>query len=128
MSVTQEFIFTPFGSMANQQCLRAIQAADIFVHTLITAALAVAGPLYAKLPYHTSILTGEGWALELLNGHPKRMHTELGMHVPVFHQLVLELQKMGLMPSKHVSLEEQLAIFLYASVTELSIWHLSERF
>jgi hypothetical protein len=42
--------------------------------------------------------------------------------------LVIELQEIGLGPSKHVSLEEQLAIFLYASVTGLSIRHLGERF
>jgi hypothetical protein len=114
--------------MADQQRFCAIQAAGIFVHTLVTGAIAFARPLYAKIAYHTSILTGEGWVLELLNGHPERMHTELGMRVPVFRQLVLELQEIGLGPSKHVSLEEQLAIFLYASVTGLSIRHLGERF
>ena len=114
--------------MADQQCLHAIQAAGVFVHTLVTGAIAFAGPLYAKIAYHTSILTGEGWVLELLNGHPERMHTELGVRVPVFCQLVLELQEIGLGPSKHVSLEEQVAIFLYASVTGLSIRHLGEHF
>ena len=34
-------------------------------------------------PYHTSILSGEGWLLELLTGHPERIHTELGMHSEV---------------------------------------------
>ncbi|KAH9970719.1 hypothetical protein BGW80DRAFT_1124075, partial [Lactifluus volemus] len=78
-----------------------------------TGAITFSQPLYAKLAYHTSILTGEGWVLELLYGHPGRMHTELGMRVPVFRQLVLELEGIGLGPSKYVSLEEQLAIFLY---------------
>ena len=87
-----------------------------------------AQPLYANLVYHTSILTGQGWVLELLNGHPEWMHTELGMCVPVFCQLVLELREIGLGPSKHISLEEQLAIFLYASVTGLSVQHLGEHF
>ena len=102
--------------------------AGIFVHTLVAGAIAFAEPLYAKVPYHTSILTGEGWVLELLDGHPERMHTELGVRVPVFRKLVLELQEVGLGPSKHVSLEEKVAIFLYASVTGLSIRHLGERF
>ena len=35
---------------------------------------------------------------------------------------------MGHTDSKFVSLEEQLAIFLYASVTGLTSWHLGERF
>lgn len=103
--------------------------AGIFVHTLVASAIiAYAGPYYDKIPYHTSILTGEGWVLELLDGHPKRMHTELGVHVPVFRQLILELQEVGLGPSKHISLEEKVAIFLYASVTGLSVRHLAERF
>jgi hypothetical protein len=114
--------------MANPQQLHVIQAAGIFVHTLISGAIAFSEPLYAKIAYHTSILTGEGWVLELLNGHPEWMHTELGVCVPVFRKLVLELQEAGMGPSKHVSLEEQVAIFLYASVTGLSIRHLGERF
>jgi len=123
------FMRCPVNSMADQQCrCHAIHAAGVFVHTLITGAIAFSGPLYTKLPYHTSILTGKGWILELLNGHLEWMHTELGMCVPVFRQLVLELLEIGLGPSRHVSLEKQLAIFLYASVTGLSIWHLGERF
>ena len=26
---------------------------------------------YLKMPYHTSVLSGCGWVLELLNGHPE---------------------------------------------------------
>jgi len=120
--------FETIRSMADQQHFRAIQMAGVFIQALVTGAVAFAEPLYAKIPYHTSILTGEGWVLELLNGHPERMHTELGVRVPMFCQLVLELQELGLGPSKHVSLEEQVAIFLYASVTGLSTRHLGERF
>ena len=120
-----KFVLMSFHTgMADQQCHCVIQAAGVFVHTLVTGAIAFTGPLYAKIAYHTSNLTGEGWVLELLNGHPEQMHIELGVHAAVFQQLVLELQEIGLGPSKHVSLEEQVAIFLYASVTGLSIWHL----
>jgi hypothetical protein len=79
-------------------------------------------------PYHTSLLTGQGWVLELLTGHPERIRCELGVHVHVFTLLINELRAMGLDNSKFVSLEEQLAIFLYACVTGLSIRHLGERF
>jgi hypothetical protein len=41
------------------QCTTRIQMAGIFVHTLVAGAIAFAEPLYAKVPYHTSILTGE---------------------------------------------------------------------
>lgn len=48
------------------------------------------------------------------------------MHV--FLALVAELWLHGLTDSRDVSLEEQVAIFLYACVTGLSIRHIGERF
>ena len=81
-----------------------------------------------RLPYHTSILTGEGWVMELFAGHPCQIHTELGVSHEVFIALIDELCHMGHTDSRFVSLEEQVAIFLYASVTGLTVWHLGERF
>jgi hypothetical protein len=107
---------------------RAILAAGVFVHALVAGAIAFATPLFDKTPYHTSILTGEGWIVELLNGHPKRIHTELGVRRYVFRRLVSALQDAGIGRSRYVSLEEKLAIFLYSSVTGLSIRHLGEQF
>ena len=34
--------------------------------------------------YHTSALTGKGWVDELLDGHPKRIRSDLGVHKRVF--------------------------------------------
>ena len=79
-------------------------------------------------PYHMSILSGHGWVMELLTGHPKHIHCELGMHAHVFEQLILELHDLGHTNSKYVSLEEQLVIFLCCCVTGLSIRHIGERF
>ena len=76
---------------------------------------------YMKEPYHTSILSGYAWLQELLHGHPERIRTELGVHKEVFHALIRELQSMGHGDTRYVTLEEQLAIFLYTSVTGLSI-------
>jgi hypothetical protein len=74
-------IILPCQSHMQNQCLWAItMAAGLFVHTLVSGEIAFAKPLFNKTPYHTSILTGEGWVLELLNGHPKQIHTELGVH------------------------------------------------
>ncbi|KIK91130.1 hypothetical protein PAXRUDRAFT_99416, partial [Paxillus rubicundulus Ve08.2h10] len=44
-------------------------------------------------PYHTSILTGQGWdeVPTLLTGHPECIHCELRMHVEVSSQLISEL-------------------------------------
>ena len=83
---------------------------------------------WLRLPYHTSVLTGEGWVMELLAGHPWHIHKELGVSHEVFIALIDELRHMGHADSKFVSLEEQVAIFLYASVTGLTVWHLGKRF
>ena len=112
--------------MANARS-QVVHAAAGFVSILITGAIMFSGPAQAT-PYHTSILSGQDWILELINGHPERMHTELGVRVHVFRRMVSALSKAGMGPSKHVSLEEKLTIFLYASVTGLSIRHLGERF
>jgi hypothetical protein len=78
--------------------------------------------------YHTSALSGEAWVLELIAGHPERMRCELGMHKHVFAELITELHSLGHSHSRHVSLQEQLAIFLYCCVTGLTIRHVGERF
>jgi hypothetical protein len=93
------------------------------------AAILYASPHYWKQPYHTSALTGAAWVKELINGHPDRIWTALGMHLHVFIALVLELRLVcGLSDSRHVDLEEQVAIFLYMCITGLSIQHVGERF
>jgi hypothetical protein len=75
-----------------------------------------------------TILTGLGWVQELINGHPKCICRELGVHLHVFDHLLSVLRKMGYSDSRHVQLEEQLVIFLYMCVTGLSMTHVGERF
>ena len=79
-------------------------------------------------PYHTSILSGEMWVQELLDGHPDHILCELGVWKEVFEALICTLHAIGTTDSKHISLEEQLAIFLYMSVTGLTIHHTGKRF
>ena len=98
----------------------------MFMSIILTATASPLTSMYTQEPYHTSILTGEGWVMELLAGHPERIHCELGVTVQVFEAMIRELWDMGYENSKHVSLEEQLAIFLYACVTGLTIRHLGE--
>lgn len=83
---------------------------------------------YNKQPYHTSALSGMAWVNELLTGHPDRIRCELGVRRHVFYVLLNLLHDSGCRNSKYVMLEEQLAIFLYASVTGLSVCHLGEHF
>jgi hypothetical protein len=42
-------------------------------------------------PYYISILTGEGWVIELVTGHPKHIRCELGVSSEVFVLLIEEL-------------------------------------
>ena len=100
----------------------------LFTFAAGAAALAYGLPLYDKTPYHTSAFTGADWVHELLNGHPERIRNELGVHKHVFLGLVAALEQCGVTSSKHVYIEEQLAIFLYTCVTGLSLRHVSERF
>ena len=79
-------------------------------------------------PYHTSILSGRGWVEELLEGHPGCIHCELGVSREVFLKLVSVLRGFGFGSSRYVDIEEQLAIFLYMSVTGLTIRHTGEQF
>ncbi|EGO03241.1 hypothetical protein SERLA73DRAFT_69145 [Serpula lacrymans var. lacrymans S7.3] len=93
-------------------CAQQLSLALISLQTVAqSAALVATNQLDNSLPqpYHTSILTGHGWVLELLQGHPDRIHAELGVRRHVF-----------------LNLEEQLAIFLYTSVIGLSVRHLGE--
>jgi hypothetical protein len=102
--------------------------AAIFINVIITAVIVFCQGLYNRMDYHTSILSGYGWVLELLTGHPDRIRCELGVRVHVFDALLSHLQEMGYSHSRNVTLKEQLAIFLYGSVTGLSVRHLGERF
>ncbi|KIK27134.1 hypothetical protein PISMIDRAFT_93515 [Pisolithus microcarpus 441] len=79
-------------------------------------------------PYHTSALSREAWLVELILGHPDHIHCELGVSACVFKEITLNLQNHGHRSSKHVSLEEQLTIFLYTCVTGLPTRHIGERF
>ena len=44
---------------------------DSIILVATSAAYAYAEPLFNKIPYHTSSLSGLGWVCELLNGHPE---------------------------------------------------------
>jgi hypothetical protein len=83
---------------------------------------------FNKLAKNDSKLTGQAWLEELLSGHPKRFYASMGMNKHVFRALLRELIKVGLHDTRHVSSEEQLAIFLFLAVTGVAQRHLEERF
>ena len=105
---------------------------DLIVQAAVTAAISAtlvvidySQTYYNKTPYHDSALSGAAWVCKLLRGHPKRIRKELGVHKYVFQALIVALQDAGYTQSKFVTLEEQLAIFLYTCVTGLSCSHVN---
>ena len=101
---------------ATQRMQKLLAQYIIIIATLCTMILTPTEPE----PYHTSILSGQMWVDELLDGHPDRIRCELGLRKGTFHELLHALRCFGAADSKYVSLEEQLAIFLYMSVTGLT--------
>jgi hypothetical protein len=83
---------------------------------------------FNKQARNNSLLMGQEWLDELLIGHPKRFYALMGMHKHVFQELLWELIKVGLHDPRYVSSEEQLTIFLYSAVTEVTQHHLEEQF
>jgi hypothetical protein len=102
--------------------------AMLLVNVIITSVIVLCRGLYNKRAFHQSILTGYAWVLELLSGHPEYLRCELGVRPHVFQALLITLRGMGYHDTRHVKLEEQLAIFLYACVTGLTVRHLAGRF
>jgi hypothetical protein len=108
----------------------------------VAAIAMAAGMSQDKVPMHTSILTGKGWLEELLNdgfsmllielqvchyhliwlisGHHNCFHRSMGMERHVFKKLVHCLRlRCQLGPTKHLTDEEQVAIFLCIAKTGL---------
>jgi hypothetical protein len=109
---------------------RILRYVALLISILLTATHAILQDSLPKdpEPYHTSTLSGEEWVIELIVGHPERIRCELGVRADTFQALVTELRTLGHTNSRYVSLEEQLAIFLYTCVTGLTIRHVGERF
>jgi hypothetical protein len=84
---------------------------------------------FDRVPVHTSRLSGQQWIDELINGHERRFHNEIGLRKHVFTRLVSILEKdAGIVHTRHVSAEEQVAIFLHYVHRGLSNRALQERF
>jgi hypothetical protein len=106
--------------------------AKLELHAVLSAVMAAAAIVTSipppKTPVCTSILTGEKWLKEMLQS-PTCISKNLGMTHPVFKKLSKELQhNHGLTDSKFVTIDEQLAIFLYFACLGASSCVLQERF
>jgi len=85
-------------------------------------------PVIDHTPYHTSILSGKVWVQELLTGHLMQIRNKLGVYRQTFFTLVQILQDISIRSLRYVTIEEQVAIFLYTVITGLSSTHIGERF
>jgi hypothetical protein len=91
----------------------------VVVAAVISATIAlqyIEPQLFPQPLHHDSALTGQAWVLELLQGNPARIKTELGLYQHTFIRLVGDLRKAGIDNTKHVSAEEQVAVFLLICV------------
>jgi len=77
----------------------------------------------------TQFTTGQVWVTELLGGNPRHIKDQLGMEKHVFLMFVRKLFTMtSANHTWHVDLAEQVAVFLYIMVTNLSNRKVSEHF
>src|SRR5467141_1653480 len=110
-----------------QVSLRASMRMDALAAS--AGALFYAEKMFSRQPYHNSVLTGRMWVHELLHGNPRHIKDQLGMEKHVFRLLVQKLITLtNASHTRHVDMEEQVAIFLYIIVTNLSNRKVAERF
>ena len=110
-----------------QQCQLALLSSATAIFAACQAVVELLTPIN-RTPYHTSALSGEQWVQELLSGHPRRICTELGVYRQTFLALVQTLHDIGIRSLRHVTIKEQVGIFLYTVVTGLSSAHVGECF
>ncbi|CAK5271683.1 unnamed protein product [Mycena citricolor] len=78
---------------------------------------------------HTSVQTRQRWIKELLEGHPQHFQRAMGMSKFVFKKLIHALtMHCDLRATRHVSVEEQVCIFLLIAVTEIGNHEHQDRF
>ena len=75
----------------------------------------------------TSAITREDWMNDLLTGEPLHIQAQLGINWGTFIFLVKAMQELNLQPL-HVTIKEQVGIFLYTTVTGLPCIHVAEHF
>ncbi|CAN1752840.1 hypothetical protein LINPERHAP1_LOCUS4906 [Linum perenne] len=64
------------------------------------------------MPCRASIRQGHDWVRELLHDHPGRIYEQLRTERHIFLHLCEELKNHGLCPSKNITVQEQVAMFL----------------
>ena len=87
---------------------------EFFLFVLPTLQEASSSQSSQRQGIHTSVRNGATFIDETLNGHEVLCQRRFHMEREIFRALVRRLREKGLVDSRYVSVEEQLAIFLYA--------------
>ncbi|KAM6577251.1 hypothetical protein CsatB_029088 [Cannabis sativa] len=96
--------------MANEDEFKLFMAKCVLLVCIIGTYLGVR----SKEKVHRSILTGANFLNELIQGHPRGCYDLLRMNISCFLRLANEMKTRGLLnDSRMVSVEEQLAIFIF---------------
>lgn len=107
----------------NEKQEKVVNLASACLTYFIPRFISLISPFYIKEPYHDS-----AFVQELLHGHRDRIKDILGVRLHVFVGLLEELTSLGYTHSRHVSLEEQLAIFLWMCHTGNCLRQVADRF
>jgi hypothetical protein len=87
---------------------------ELFLFVLPTLQEASSSQSSQRQAIHTSVRNGATFIDETQNGHEVLCQRRFHMERDIFRALVRRLREKGLVDSSYVSVEEQLAIFLYA--------------
>ena len=96
-------------SLQNMVCLF-----TLFIMVIALNVAAIIQAQYLKQPWHTSMLTGQMWVLELLAGHPEHICTQLGVCSHVFYAIIDKFCVLCYTDSKFVTLKNNWPSFYIA--------------
>jgi hypothetical protein len=103
-----------------------------FLMIVIISTIIIINSLKRRLdpiPYHTSLLRGQEWLSEIMEGHPQHMHDQLGVSRLVFRRLLFDLCSSGqLCAGRSLAAEEKLGIYLFILKSNSTFRLAAERF
>ena len=120
---------TSYSQDARREIIQNIfKLIQVLLASLLDLWVSLHPPRHDPIKYHTSILSGHAWLMELITRHPDHIKCELGLRKETFLSLVAEFCSLGHWDARDITLDEQIAIFLYMSVTGLTTRHVGECF
>lgn len=113
----------------NQNYSRRSRNEDDFVHFIFPTLQGSSSQSSERRAIHTSILNGVTYVYEALTGHEVLCEWRFHMERSIFQVLVQKLyEKHLLQDARYISLQEQVAIFLYAISKNATNGTLQDRF